>query len=47
MSKSEGGHATIEKFECIVNEKMIKLNFFITYDVYEKEKVETEIKKCK
>jgi hypothetical protein len=47
MSKSDGGHASIEKFECIVNEKMIKLNFFITYDVYEKETVETEIKKCK
>ena len=47
MSKTDGGHASIEKFECLVSEKMIKLNFFIQYDVYEKEKVETEIKKCK
>ena len=47
MSKTDGGHASIEKFECLANEKMIKLNFFIKYDVYEKEKVETEIKKCK
>ena len=47
MSKSDGGHASVEKFECVVNDKVIKLNFFIKYDVYEKEKVETEIKKCK
>lgn len=47
MSKSDGGHASIEKFECLVNDKVIKLNFSIKYDVYEKEKIETEIKKCK
>ena len=47
MSKSDGGHASIEKFECIVNERMIKLNFFIKYDIYQKEKVKTEIKKCR
>jgi hypothetical protein len=47
MSKSNGWHASIEKFECVVNDKVIKLNFFIQYDVYDKEKVETEIKKCK
>jgi hypothetical protein len=47
MSKSDGGHASIEKLECLVNDKMIRLNFFINYDVYKKEKVETEIKKCK
>ncbi len=47
MSKTDGGHASIEKFECLVNEKSIKLRFFIKYDVYEKERVETEIKKCK
>jgi hypothetical protein len=47
MSKTDGGHSSIEKLECLVSEKMIKLNFFIQYDVYEKEKVETEIKKCK
>jgi hypothetical protein len=44
MSKTDGGHSSIEKLECLVSEKMIKLNFFIQYDVYEKEKVETEIK---
>ena len=44
MSKTDGGHASIEKFECLAIEKIIKLNFFIQYDVYEKEKVETEIK---
>ena len=47
MSKSDGGHASIEKFECIVNERMIKLNFFIKYDIYQKEKVKIEIKKCR
>ena len=47
MSKTDGGHATIDKFECLASEKMLKLNFFIKYDVYENEKVETEIKKCK
>jgi hypothetical protein len=47
MSKTDGGHASIEKFECLASEKMIKLNFFIQYDLYEKEKVDTKIKKCK
>jgi hypothetical protein len=47
MSKTDGGHASIDKFECLASEKMIKLNFFIKYDVYEKEKVKTKIKKCK
>ena len=47
MSKTDGGHASIDKFDCLASEKMIRLNFFIKYDVYEKEKAGTEIKKCK